>query len=81
MKESTLKQKIQKVLEQYSACDICQRDKTKLCEQSVPEEVRQLYFITIYPRWEDQITKRCRHFRLHKSKLDKVLSEMETEEW
>lgn len=81
MSETLLKKTLQKVLEQHSACEICQRDKTKICEEHVPESVRQTTFMTIYPRWEDSITKRCKYFRLHKGKMDNLLKEMETDEW
>lgn len=81
MKKTSPKTKIQHVLEYYSACDICQRDKTKVCEERVPEKVRQTHFMTIYPRWEDTITKRCKYFRLHKGKMETLLKQMESEEW
>jgi hypothetical protein len=81
MSSNPSKKKIQRVLEYYSACDICQRDKTKLCEEKVTEKIRQTYFMTIHPRWEDSITKRCKYFRLHKGKLEKLLKEMESGEW
>lgn len=81
MTETTPKKKIQRVLEHYSACDICQREKTKLCEEKVPEKVRQTYFMTIYPRWEDNITKRCKYFRLHRGKMEKLLKEIGSAEW
>lgn len=81
MTESAPKRKIQRILEHYSACEMCQRDKTKLCEDRVPEKVRQTFFMTILPRWEDEITKRCKYFRLHKGKLEKLMKEMESEEW
>lgn len=80
MKDNPPKKKVQLILEHYSACDICQRDKTKLCEEKVPERIRQTYFMTIYPRWEDDITKRCKYFRLHKGKMEKLLKEF-SEEW
>ena len=81
MNDTPPKKIVQRVLEYYSACDFCQRDKTKLCEEKVPENIRQTYFMTIYPRWEDDITKRCKYFRLHKGKFEKLLKEIETEEW
>ncbi|KYK32715.1 MAG: hypothetical protein HXS48_04975 [Theionarchaea archaeon] len=81
MKDNPPKKKIQLILEHYSACVICQRDKTKLCEEKVPEKIRQTYFMTIYPRWEDDITKRCKYFSLHKGKMEKLLKEIESEEW
>lgn len=81
MKKNTPKKKIQEVLKHYSACDICKRDKTKLCENKVSETVRQTYFMTIYPRWEDEITKRCKHFRLHKGKMRELLEKVRSEEW
>jgi hypothetical protein len=81
MSASQQKNNIQKVLRRYSACDICQRDKTKICENHVPESVRQTHFMTIYPRWEDVITKRCKYFRLHKGKMEALLKKMETDEW
>jgi hypothetical protein len=81
MAEDSPKKKIQRILEYYSACDICTRDKTKLCEQKVPERTRQTYFMTIYPRWEDDITKRCKHFRLHKGKMERLLEQMESDQW
>lgn len=81
MKEISPKKKIQRVLKYYSACEICQRDKTKLCEEKVPEKVRQTYFMTILPRWEDNITKRCKYFRLHKGKMEKLLKQIDSERW
>ncbi|MGC1120685.1 MAG: hypothetical protein WBA22_06285 [Candidatus Methanofastidiosia archaeon] len=81
MSEEPPKKKIQLVLRYYSACDICQRDKTKLCEQRVPEDIRQTYFMTILPRWENEITKRCKHFRLHKGKMEKLLERISKSEW
>lgn len=79
--EKAPKKKIERILEQYSACEICQRDKTKLCEERVPESARQTFFMTIYPRWENDITKRCKYFRLHKGKMEKLLRETESENW
>jgi hypothetical protein len=73
--------KIQQILDYYSACDICQRDKTKLCEEKIPEHIKQTHFMTTYPRWEDSITKKCKYFRLHKGKMEKLLKEIESEEW
>jgi hypothetical protein len=81
MKEPSPKKKIQRVLEYYSACDICQRDKTKLCEERIPERIKQTYFMTIYPRWEDTITKRCKYFRLHKGKMEALLKQMDSQKW
>jgi len=81
MSASQQKNKIQQVLQRYSACDICQRDKTKICEEHMPESVRQIYFMTIYPRWEDNITKRCKYFRLHKGKMENILKEMDSDDW
>lgn len=81
MKNNTPKEKIQRVLEYYSACDICQRDKTKVCEEKVPEKVKQTYFMTILPRWEDAITKRCKYFRLHKGKMENLFKQIESENW
>ena len=76
-----MKKNIQRVLERYSACDICKRYKTKLCEEKVPEKVRQTNFMTIYPRWEDEITVRCKHFKLQKGKMEKLLKIIQEEEW
>lgn len=81
MKEAPPKEKIQRVLKYYSACDICQRDRTKLCEEKVPPKIKQTYFMTIYPRWEDDITKRCKYFRLHKGKMEKLLQQIDSEDW
>lgn len=81
MNETSPKRKIQQVLEYYSACDICQRDKTKLCEEKISERVKQTYFMTIYPRWEDTITKRCKYFTLHKGKMEALLKQMDSKEW
>lgn len=81
MKEAPPKEKIQHVLKYYSACDICQRDRTKLCEEKVPAKIKQTYFMTIYPRWEDDITKRCKYFRLHKGKMEKLLQQIDSEDW
>lgn len=81
MKDASPENKIQRVLEYYSACNICQRDKTKLCEEKVPEKVRQAYFMTIYPRWENSVTRRCTYFRLHKGKMEALLKKIESEEW
>ena len=64
------------VLERYSACRICTREQTKLCEDSVDYMIRCVYFASAYKNKEDSITKYCKHFNLSSSKLNKVLSEI-----
>ncbi|MFQ6088702.1 MAG: hypothetical protein ACE5K0_07365 [Candidatus Methanofastidiosia archaeon] len=71
--------KLEKVLEVYSACDFCQRAGTKLCEENVPQEVRQVFFMTISRKHTDDITKHCRLFRLHKGNLYKKYRELKGE--
>ena len=66
---------IQQVLERYSACKICNREHTKLCEESVDYMLRCVYFTTPYRRHQDSITKYCKYFKVSPSKLAKVLEE------
>jgi len=67
---------IKLILERYSACKICTRDGTKLCEESVDYLTRQVYFTTPFKRKEDEITKYCKFFNLSQPKLNKALSEL-----
>lgn len=64
------------VLERFSACRICTREKTKLCEESVDYMIRNVYFTTPYRNKADPITKYCKHFNLSPQKLNKALSEI-----
>lgn len=63
------------VLERYSACKICNREHTKLCEESVDYMLRCVYFTTPYRRRQDAITKYCKYFKVSPSKLAKALEE------
>jgi len=67
---------IKAVTERYSACKICTRENTKLCEESVDYALRQVYFTTPFKRKEDEITKHCKFFNLSQSKLNKALVEL-----
>jgi len=67
---------IKTILERYSACKICTRENTKLCEEAVDYMTRQVYFTTPFKRKEDGITKYCKHFNLSQPKLNKALAEL-----
>jgi hypothetical protein len=68
---------IQLVVERFSACKICNREHTKLCEESVDYLLRSVYFATPFRRQQDAITKYCKYFKLSPSKLAKALGEMD----
>ncbi|MBN1786479.1 MAG: hypothetical protein JW825_05805 [Candidatus Methanofastidiosa archaeon] len=67
---------VKTIIERYSACKICTRENTKLCEESVDYLIRQVYFTTPFKRNEDEITKYCKHFNLSPQKLNKALLEL-----
>jgi hypothetical protein len=69
---------IQVVLERYSACRICNRESTKLCEESVDFLTRNIFFTTPYKRGEDEMTRYCKYFKLSTTKLNKMLGELST---
>ncbi|MHC1604659.1 MAG: hypothetical protein ACXQTP_01625 [Candidatus Methanofastidiosia archaeon] len=64
------------VLERYSACNICTRENTKLCQENVDYKLRQIYFTTPYKKMENEITKYCKYFNLNPSRMNKLLCEL-----
>jgi len=76
-----LEGKVTKLLDYYSACDFCARDKTRFCDEHVEQALKQVYFMTLSRRKEDEMTRRCKYFKFHKGKSSKLLEMMAGENW
>lgn len=76
-----MESKITKLLDYYSACDFCARDKTRFCDEHVPQTEKQHFFLTLARRKEDEITHRCKYFKFHKGKSESLLRRLEGENW